>query len=56
MNIYDIILIIVIVAVLTAAVFLAVRSRKRGGCCGNCSECTSSLRCADKSPGNNDKK
>lgn len=39
MNIWD----IVICAVLAVAVFFAIRSavkqKKKGGCCGNCSDC-----------------
>ncbi|MCR4780232.1 MAG: FeoB-associated Cys-rich membrane protein [Ruminiclostridium sp.] len=39
MNIVDIILVISVAAAVTGAVIAAVRWRKKGSCCGDCSEC-----------------
>ena len=39
MNPVDIILILVIAALITLAVFLALRRRKTSSCCGSCDTC-----------------
>jgi len=39
MGAVDYILISVIAAVLVFAVWLYIRGRKKGGCCGNCAGC-----------------
>ena len=50
MNFVDIILVILIAALVTLAVFFMIRSRKKGkSCCGNCSRCGGSTQCAKTS-------
>lgn len=39
MNAVDIILIILIALILTAAFLTAVRNKRKGGCCGSCYNC-----------------
>ena len=46
MNLVDIILIVLIAAAVTGALFVMIRDKKKGrGCCGNCSCCGGSRDC-----------
>ena len=45
MNIYDIIIMLCIAAGLILAVRSALKQKKKGGCCGNCSACHNGKSC-----------
>ncbi len=59
MNIYDILLIIVLAALVVFALWLTIRNRKKGkscyGCMGDCSACGRSRECPGRTGGAREK-